>query len=86
MAGVMRVALKAAVSDDKRTVVVVVLLFLAAIIIYLVFFAPDDELRRSEVAPAFGLAGTVLLGWLGFKSWDYKNQLAAAPTPDTKTE
>lgn len=63
--------------NRRWAVIRAVLGFLAALALYLVVLGPDDRLRETALVAAFGLAGAVILGYLGFATQDDRNWLQA---------
>ncbi|MCI4664224.1 MAG: hypothetical protein MRY74_05840 [Neomegalonema sp.] len=54
-----------------------VLGFCALVILYALVFGADDRLRETATLGAFGLAGAVALGYLGFAVQDDRNWMKA---------
>ncbi len=51
--------------------------FCASVIAYTVVFGPDDRLRETALLGAFGLAGAIALGYIGFAVQDDRNWMKA---------
>jgi CHASE2 domain-containing sensor protein len=56
-----------------------VLAFCAGLVAWITLFGADDRLRETALLGAFGLAGAVALGYLGFATQDDHNWLRALP-------
>lgn len=57
----------------RWTIVRAALAFCACVIGYTVVFGPDDRLRETALIGAFGLAGAIALGFIGFAVQDDRN-------------
>ncbi len=54
------------------------LAFCGGLIAFITMLGPDDRLRETALLGAFGLAGAVALGYLGFATQDDRNWMRMA--------
>lgn len=57
----------------RRNLVRLSLLWCASVSTYIVGWAPDDRVRETGLVAIMGLAASVLLGYLGFATYDDRN-------------
>jgi len=69
-----------------------VLVWCAAAATWIIVWGQDDGVRETSMMAVAGLAGSVILGYLGFGTWDARNLIVArrgrsfAPPPEEPPE
>lgn len=49
------------------------LIWCALVATWTIIWGPDDALRQASIYGIFGLAGSIILGYCGFATWDDRN-------------
>lgn len=59
----------------RRRIIIATLLWCAIIGTYVIVFGQSDALRQQALFAIAGLSSSVILGYLGFATWDDRNFL-----------